>query len=233
MRTAVSAWMDEAVAVFVKDAISELRSRAALSAVMLFGVTALALVSFQTGPLPGLPDGVRATLLASLLWIILFFSGMSGLARVFVKEEDMRTVAALRLYARPTVVYAGKLAFNIALLATIGVLVVPLYVGLMEPPMQRWDLFLGCFVLSVIGLSGASTMVAAIVAKTSTRGSLFVVLAFPLLLPLLIAAVNGTRAAMIGGSKVGEGQADLVVLGAYSVAMITASLMLFTFVWEE
>jgi heme exporter protein B len=233
MGTAVSDWASETAAVFVKDFQSELRSKVSASTVLLFGATALALVSLHTGVLPGLPDGTRATLKASLLWIILFFSAMSGLARVFVKEEDTRTVAALRLAARPTVVYAGKLLFNVVLLAAVTVLVVPLFVILMAPEVARWDLFLATVLVATIGLAGASTIVAAIVAKASTRGSLFVVLAFPLLLPLLTSAVQGTRAAMLGGRAIPESLSNLTVLTCFTVAMITASAMLFPYVWED
>jgi heme exporter protein B len=233
MGTAVSDWVRETGAVFVKDALSEVRSKVALSGVLLFAATALALVSFSTGTLPGVSHAIQETLKAALLWIVLFFSAMSGLARVFVKEEDTRTAAALRLCARPTVVYAGKLLFNVALLAGVAAVVVPAFVALMQPTIARWDLFLGNILAAVIGLAGASTIVAAIVAKASTRGSLFVVLAFPLLLPLLVSAVNGSRGAMLGAGRVAESLAHLVVLVCYTVAMITASVMLFPFVWEE
>lgn len=233
MGTASSAWVDETAAVVIKDALSELRTKVALSAVLLFAATALALVSFSTGTLPGIPESLQATWKAALLYIVLFFSAMSGLARVFVKEEDARTVVALRLTARPSVVFAGKLVVNVALLATVATLVVPLFVVLMQPEVARWDLFLATALVAVIGLASAATIVAAIVAKASARGSLFAVLGFPLLLPILICAVNGTRGAMLGGERIAESQANLVVLACYSVAMITASLMLFPYVWEE
>jgi heme exporter protein B len=233
MGPVVSDWVSETGAVFVKDALSEIRSKVALSGVLLFAATALALVSFSTGTLVGVADTTRASLKSALLWIVLFFSAMSGLARVFVKEEDLRTAAALRLSARPSVVYAGKLLFNVVLLAAVAAIVVPLFIVLMEPAIARADLFAATVVMAVIGLAGASTIVAAIVAKASTRGSLFVVLAFPLLLPLLVSAVNGSRGAMIGAARVAESEAHLVVLACYTVAMITASVMLFPFVWEE
>ena len=90
MATDLSRWASEVGAVLAKDARSEYRSRAALNAILLFALTTLAVVSFQISA-QGLAPGVKARLLASLLWIVLFFSAMSGLPRVFVKEEDSRT----------------------------------------------------------------------------------------------------------------------------------------------
>lgn len=231
MGTAVSRWAAEVGAVFAKDARSEFRTRSTLSAVLLFAVTTLAVISFSLSA-QGLAPGVKARILSSLLWVVLFFSAMSGLPRVFVKEEDHGTVLALRLSARPNVVFVGKLLFNVALLLGVTLTVVPLYVVLMEPVVQRWDIFLTVLVLGMGGLAGAATLLAALVAKTTNRDSLFVVLAFPVLLPLLVCAINGSVGAFLGVG-LEETRSSLVVLAAYLVATVTASLMLFEYVWEQ
>jgi heme exporter protein B len=231
MGTGVSRWVAEVGAVFAKDARSEFRTRAAVNAILLFALTTLAVVSFSMSA-QGLAPGVKARILASLLWVVLFFSAMSGLPRVFVKEEDSRTALALRLSARSGVVFAGKLLFNVALLLVVTAAVVPLYVVLMDPAIRRWDQFLLVLVLGMGGLAGAATLLAALVAKTSNRGSLFVVLAFPVLLPLLVCAINGSVGAFRGTSPAEVGS-NLVVLAAYLVATVTASLMLFDYVWEQ
>jgi heme exporter protein B len=215
----------------MKDARSEFRSRAAVNGVLLFALTTLAVISFSLTA-QGLAPGSKAAVLASLLWIILFFSAMSGLPRIFVKEEDSRTVLALRLTARPSVVFVGKLLFNVALLTAVTLVVVPLFDVLMDPVIKRWDRFIAILVFGMGGLAGASTLLAALVAKTTNRSSLFVVLAFPILLPVMVCAINGTVGAFLGtGAK--EARAYITVLAAYLLAMVTASLMLFDYVWDE
>jgi heme exporter protein B len=128
-------------------------------------------------------------------------------------------------------VFIGKLLFNVALLLVVTAAVVPLYLLLMEPVVEQWGLFLGVVLLGMGGLAGSSTLLAALVAKTSNRGSLFVVLAFPLLLPLLVCAINGTVGAFLG-TRPAEVGSNLMVLAAFLVATVTASLMLFEFVWD-
>ncbi len=231
MAISVSRWVAEVGAVFAKDARSEFRTRAALSAILLFALTTLAVVSFSISA-QGLHPVVKARILASLLWVVLFFSAMSGLPRVFVKEEDSRTAMALRLAARPNVVFVGKLLFNVALLLAVTAAVVPLYVILMDPGIQQWGQFVAVLFVGMGGLAGSATLLAALVARTSNRGSLFVVLAFPVLLPLLVCAINGSVAAFLG-TRPGEAGSNLVVLAAYLVATVTASLMLFEYVWED
>jgi len=231
MVTDVSRWVSEVSAVLVKDARSEYRTRSALNSILLFALTTLAVVSFQISA-QGLAPGIRARMLASLLWIVLFFSAMSGLPRIFVKEEDSRTAMALRLSAQPNVVFVGKLLFNILLLLLVSIAVLPLYVILMSPEIKQWGQLVTVLALGMGGLAGASTLLAALVAKTTNRGSLFVVLAFPILLPLLVCAINGSVAAFLG-SRAAEVQANLAVLAAYLVATVTASLMLFEYVWND
>jgi heme exporter protein B len=230
METSYSRWAAEVGAVFMKDARTEFRTRAAVNAILLFALTTLMTVSLSLTTL-GLPPGVRARLLSALLWIVLFFSAMSGLPRVFVKEEDGRTVMALRLAVRPVALFLGKLLFNVTLLFAVTLAVVPLYLILMEPVVRSWGPFVGVLLLGMGGLAGASTLLAALVAKTSTGSSLFVVLAFPVLLPVLVCAINGSVAAF-GVERSEELRSNIVGLIAYLVAMVTASGMLFDYVWE-
>ena len=222
--TKYSAWLAEALAVLRKDLRSELRTKYALNAIIMFAVVTLAAVSFAIGQY-GIGNDIRA----AFLWIVLFFSAMSGLGRVFIKEEDAGTVNVLRLAARSSVVFAGKLAFNTILLFVLALIVVPLFVVLMGLEVVDVPLFAGVLVLGTAGLAGASTIIAAIIAKASAKGELFAVLAFPILLPLLITTIGGTRNALDGNGNAGE----LQLLFSYLLAMVTVSLMLFDFVWND
>lgn len=219
-----SGW-DDVVAVLAKEVRSELRTRYALNAILLFAVASVVVVGFSTAR-AGL-DGFTA---GALYWIVLFFSAMSALAHVFVKEEDTRTALALRLAARPSAVYFGKLLFNALLLVLLALLITPLFIGLVDMTIYNWTLFAATVTLGVAGLAGAATMLAAIVSRSSLRGALFAVLCLPILLPVLLAAVGATQAAMdpVGAAS---GTDELRLLLAYGVAMITGSWLLFDFVW--
>jgi heme exporter protein B len=90
-------------------------------------------------------------------------------------------------------------------------------------------LFVGTLVLGIAGMSGAATIIAAIIAKASAKGELFAVLSFPILLPLLITAIGGTRNALDGTGSVGE----LRILLSYLAVMVTVSFLLFDSVWND
>lgn len=221
-----SGWISKTLAVLAKDLRTELRTRYALNALFMFAFTTLVVVSFSLGT-----ANLSAKVNSALYWIVIFFSAMSALAGVFIKEEDTKTAQTLRLYARPSIIYTGKLFYNILLLFLLCLLITPLYTIFMNVDVPDPLLF-GCVVfLGCLGLAGATTIIGAIVAKANVRGALFAVLSFPVLLPLLVAAISGTNAAL-GNEGWAGAENDLKLLAAYAVIMITASVVLFDFVWN-
>lgn len=225
--TAAIEFLRQVSAVLEKDIRSEFRTKYALNAILLFAVTTLTVVSFSIGQF-----GMTPEILAALYWIIIFFSAMSGLSRAFVREEEAGTVHALRLAAAPTVVYGGKLAFNVILMAVLEVVVFPLFVVMMGLRVGNYALFFAVLALGSLGLACLATIIAAIVAKANARGALFTILSFPPLLPLLITSIRGTRLALEGAS-LAAGLPELRLLISYTVVMVTASIMLFDFVWSD
>ena len=225
--SAINIALNGALAVLDKDLRCEFRTKYALSAILLFAVTTLTVVSFAIGQFSLTPE-----IQAALYWIIVFFSAMSGLARVFVREEESGTVHALRLAAAPTVVYLGKLGFNVILMGILEVVVFPLFVIMMGLRVQNMALFFGVLVLGSAGLASLATIIAAIVAKANVKGALFTILSFPPLLPLLITCIRGTRLA-IEGADLAAAAPELRLFVSYAVVMVTASLMLFDSVWSD
>jgi len=214
-------------AVFAKDVRLELRTKYAFNTTLMFGVTTLAIVSFSLGQ-----QGLPSKLLAALFWIIIFFSAMAALAQVFIREEESGTALALKLTADPNSVYLGKLFFNLSLLSLLTAIVTPLFFILTDAPTGNLWLFIFVLVLGVVGLCGATTLVAAIISKAAVKGTLFAVLSFPILILPLTMLVSATDKAL-AGKAAAAAAAPIQGLIAYAVVMITASLMLFRFVWRE
>lgn len=227
MRAKSAGLMSRAFAVYAKDIRLEFRSRYAINSILMFGVTTLALVSFSLGQ-----SGLATKVLGALFWIILFFSSTAGLSLVFVREEEAQTALALRLAADPTAVYLGKLFFNFTLLTLMALVITPLFFVFTDASEGNLVAFIFTLILGVIGLCAASTLVAAIISRAAMKGALFAVLSFPLMITLMILLVSATAKGM-EGAPLTEISAELQALFAYSVIMITASLMLFRHVWED
>lgn len=219
-------------AVFMKDMRSELRTRYALNALLLFAASTAVAVSLGAGFLGVQRDEPWLLIQATLLWIALLFAALTGLARSFVYEEETRTTLALKLAAPPLAVYLGKFLFNLVLLAVLDSVTSLLFIVFVHVEVGNMGLFLAMLVAGSLSLATATTILAAIIARASFKSALFAVLAFPLIVPVLIVAIQGTAPALAGASWSG-GLPSLQVLGAYAVATFVASLMLFGFVWDS
>jgi heme exporter protein B len=220
-------WVSQAWAVLTKDLLTEVRVAAASTAVGMFALVTLAVVSYAVGS-----ASLDPVLEASLLWIVLFFSSSVGLSRTFVKEEETKTALALRLTANPSVVFGGKLAFNCLLMFLLALLLVPLYIILMSVSIPSPLLFIAVLGVGLLGLAGGSTIIAAIISKVRVKGPLFGALTFPVLLPLLMLLVRTTTSAFEGDGWE-QVSRDLLGLLGFAGAMITASFLLFDSVWES
>jgi heme exporter protein B len=222
-----SSFLRNAYYIFQKDVHLEFRTRYAMNAILLFAVTTLTAISFSIGPM-----NLRSEILAPLLWIILFFSAMTGLAHIFVREEEQQTADTLRLVTSPNTVFLGKWFFNLVLLLGLEIIIVPLYLAMMGASVENVPLFFLIFVIGSIGLSSVATLIAAIISQASAKGALFAVLAFPISLPILISGIHSTQLA-IDGELFSDCIADLQVLFSFSIVIITLSLLLFDFIWRR
>ncbi|QXD14151.1 heme exporter protein CcmB [Rhodocaloribacter litoris] len=221
-------WLYGTWAVFEKDLRLELRSRYAVSMLLLFVLSSLLLVAFGLGPVT-----VSPRVQSALLWVVILFSAAVGLGRAFISEEERGTVLLLRLNTRGSMVYAGKLLFNFLLVLGVNLVALGAFILLLRVAVQAPGLLLATLVLGALGLAGATTLLAALIARAANRGPLLPVLLFPLLVPLLLSVVSATRAALPGGNGWREAGDELTTLFGFAGVVITVSVLLFDHVWNE
>jgi heme exporter protein B len=221
-------WTAGAWAVFRKDLRLELRSRYALSTLLLFVLATTLVVLFGIGSAP-LSEEVEAT----LLWVVVLFAAALGLGRAFVYEEEQGTVLLLRLHTRPSMVYAGKLLFNVLLIGVLTLVAAAAFWLMLGLRVGAPGLLVAVLVLGALGLAGATTLLAALIARTGEGGgALLTVLLFPLLAPLLISVVSASQKALLGVAF-GAAREELFTLVGFAGVTVAASVLLFDYVWEE
>lgn len=214
--------------IFSKDFRSELRTRYALNALLMFVITTISIILFAIGN-----ESPSVEVLAGMLWVVIFFSAMSGMSRSFVSEEERGTVMTLHLIATPATVYFGKLIFNLILLISMNIVTVILYVLVIPNfKVQSYDIFISTMVLGTFGLSSAATIIAAIIAKSNTKGTLYPVLSFPILLPLLLTVISATKMS-IEGVPFSTASGEFRILISYIVVITAISYLLFDYVWKD
>jgi heme exporter protein B len=227
MWQSASTWAAEVAALFVKEWRCELRTRTALNTLVLFAFTTLVVTSVNLGPL-GVSTSKGTAVLPVLLWLILLFSVTAGLPRAFVHEEETQTATALRLAATPSALFVGKLLYGLTVVFLLAALVTPAFVAFTSLTVEAPRVLVAALAAGGYGLAVGSTLVAAIIAQARTKGTLFAVLAFPILLPLLLLAVEVTRNA-VAGAPAGVAMPQLLL---YDASVTVAGLMLFPMVWN-
>ncbi|MGE5693275.1 MAG: heme exporter protein CcmB [Candidatus Zixiibacteriota bacterium] len=219
-------WAAETRTILKKELRSDLRRRWSSALLLLFGLVTVFVVSFSLGA-----GSLTPGLLSAFFWVTLFFASTAGLSRSFLKEEETKTILALRLLASPPSVFWGKFCFNLLLLFFLELVLVPLFFVWLNVSGVNTVGFLVILFLGSLGLVAGTTLSAAMVAKAESKGVLFVILAFPVLAPLLIFAMAGTKAAFAGAGW--EQLANPVkALVSYAVVIGAGSSILFDFIWE-
>ncbi|PSQ75485.1 MAG: heme ABC transporter permease CcmB [Bacteroidetes bacterium QH_7_62_13] len=220
-------WLAGTWAVFRKDLRIELRNRYGINTLLLFVLGTLLLVLFAVGPQP-----LSARVQSALLWIAMLFAASLGLGRSFVAEAEGGTVLLLRLNTRPSMVFVGKLLFNMLLVGGLTLFATGAFLFLLDISVRTPGLLAAALGLGTIGLAVATTLLAALVARAARRGPLLPVLLLPLLVPLLVSGTSATRKAFVGRSWL-QAQDELLTLLGFAGATLSAAVILFDYLWEE
>ncbi len=221
-------WFVGTWAILRKDFELEVRDRYGINALLMFVVATLLLTMFALGQ-----EAVTPRVQSALLWIVIVFAASIGLGRAFVSEVEKETDLLLRLHARASMVYGGKLLFNFLLVLTANVIAVLAFVLLLNVEVTVPGLLAATLLLGSLGLSGASTLLSAIIARSAKQGPLLPVLVFPLLIPLLLSVVSATRNALADGAGWSASANEIVTLVSFAGVVITASTLLFDYVWND
>lgn len=221
-------WFVGTWAILRKDFELEVRDRYGINALLMFVVATLLLTMFALGQ-----EAVTPRVQSALLWIVIIFAASIGLGRAFVSEVEKETDLLLRLHARASMVYGGKLLFNFLLVLTANVIAVLAFVLLLNVEVTVPGLLAATLLLGSLGLSGASTLLSAIIARSAKQGPLLPVLVFPLLIPLLLSVVSATRNALADGAGWSASANEIVTLVSFAGVVITASTLLFDYVWND
>ncbi len=216
------------LAIVSKDVRSELRTRYAMNALLMFVVTSVATILFALRE-----DEVSTEVLSGMFWVVVFFTAMSGLSRIFVSEEERGTTMTLQLIASPSIVYFGKLIFNCGLTLVLSSAVTILYIAVFPAfVIKSMGIFILTIFLGSLGFAAAATIIAAIIAKANTKGTLYPVLSFPILIPLLMTVMKSTARALDGEMFIAA-MSEFQILVSYLMIMIAGSYLLFDYVWKE
>jgi len=213
-----------------KDLLVEARGRETVLAGAVFALLVLVIFNFAFD----LRVENVAAVAPGILWVTITFVGVLSLGRAFARERDRRTLDGLLLApVDRSALYLAKVLTSIASMLVVEVVALPVFVGLFNLSVDL-PLLVLALVLGTIGLAGVGTLFAAIAAHTRAREVLLPLLLFPIQVPVILATVKSTGAAIrVPGLDPPEIGQWLGLLIAFDALFLGLSVLLFDYAIEE
>ena len=218
-----------AAIIVAKEVRAEFRARELLNTTLIFAFVVVVIFSFAFDP----TTAESRRFGPGLLWIALLFAGSLMLQPSFAREHANDTLDALCLApVSPFAILLGKIAANFIFLSACEVLLLPVFAVLYNvallPVLGRLVIVL---MLGTFGLTITGTVFSAVAAQARMRELLLPLLLLPVLVPLLLAAVEATAGLL---ADVPELQRTwLEILIGFDVMFFTASWLLSDFLLQE
>ncbi|PTD93458.1 heme ABC transporter permease [archaeon SCG-AAA382B04] len=212
-----------------KDIIIELRMKEMLNTMLIFSILVILISSFAFGTFN---QEMTQSIAPGVLWIAFTFAGMLGLGRSFISEKDRGCLQGMML--APTdwsAIYIGKTIANLIFMSIMEILTLIVFVVLFNfgqiitSPLK----FVLITIVGTFGFVSVGTLLSAVSVNTKTREMLLPVLLFPVIVPIIIGAVEATLSIITAN---GQFWGWVRILVAYDIIFFTVSALSFNYVIE-
>ena len=216
------------LAIAWKDVRLEVRSRDTVVSALIFGLIVVVVFNFGLNRTPG----SLAPVAPGLLWVAYGFVGVLAMNRAFARELEQGALDGL--LAAPVsrdAVFLGKMLGTLAFMLVIEAVLLPVFAVMLDLPTLSPVLAL-IILLATIGFATVGTFFAAIAAQTRSREILLPVLFFPVIVPVIIAAVEATDLVLQGGPMLGVWTRWLPLLVVFDALFLVICPWIFGYVFE-
>jgi heme exporter protein B len=223
------AYWRKVLAIVGKDIATEIRTKEMVSAMFVFSLLILFIFNF-TFDLRA--ENIQAVA-PGVLWVAISFAGMLGLSRSFVLERDRGVLDGLLLApVDRSAIYFGKMIGNVLFIGLVELFILPVFMILFNQTITTLPWLAGVVILGTIGLASVGTLFSAMAVHTRAREVMLPIMLFPVIIPMILAAVRLTSA-ILDNIPFDEVSQWLALLVAFDAIFIAASFMLFEYVVEE
>ncbi len=217
------------LAVARKDLLLELRSKEVAVATLFFSGLVLVILAFALGP----NETALRNASAGVLWIALAFAGVISASQSYQSELEDNVFEQLLLYPVPrATIFLGKLLSNWLFMLVLGGLLLPISAAVFGADISAIGSLLLTVALGTLGFSLIATFYAALTANLRARESLLPVLIFPIIVPVILASVRASSAAMLLENPA-ESRSWVQLLAGFDLVYLVVCTAIFPFVVEE
>jgi heme exporter protein B len=224
----MKAYLGSIFAITWKDLAAELRSRELLSAMLVFALLVILIFNFALE----LDVQTRRAATPGILWATFAFAGTLGLNRSMAVEKDRGCLDGLLLApVDRSAIYFGKAIANLFFMLVVEAIVLPVYsllynINLFNPGL------IAVILLGSLGYVAVGTLLSSMAVQTRTRDVLLPILLFPVIIPVLVAAVKASSG-YLQGMPIDQILPWINLLLVYDVIFTALAFMVFDYVVEE
>ena len=211
-----------------KDILLELRSKDLVVSVLVFGLLVVVVFNFALNNAPG-----RAEQLApGILWTAFAFAAILAMNRAFVRDQEQGGLEGLLISpVSRDAIFLGKALTSLIFMLLVEAALLPVYAVMLDFSALSFNLVLTIF-LGTLGFAVVGTLFSAMAVQTRSREIMLPVLFFPVVLPIIIAAVEASTRAVGGETFVGLGR-WLPLIAVFDAVFLVICPWIFAFVVEE
>jgi len=194
----------------------------------MFALLVIVIYEFAFG---GDPDTIK-TVAPGMLWTTFVFAGMLSLNRAFIPEKEQGCLEGLMICpVSREAIYAGKAISSLLFMLIIEAIGLIAFTVLFNLPVISLPV-ITITVFTTIGFVAVGTLFSALSVNTKAREMVLPILFLPIVIPIIIGAVNATQAALASGSFSDVGS-WLQIIIAFDVIFSVVSFLTFDFIVVE
>lgn len=182
----------------------------------------------------GIAEEFSAQAAAAVFWMATAFCQVLVFNSLYALEEDNGQRQGLLLAPMPVqAVWLGKAMAGLLLLLVAQILFVPATIVFLDQGIKgSLAQGLAALILADLGMAAVGSLLGALSQGQAARESLLSIIIFPLLLPLLLAAIRIGAAVFSGMDMEGVG-GWFRILASFDALFLAAALVLFGFVYSS
>src|SRR5437870_13608590 len=185
-------FLEQVIAILWKDVRYELRSKQMWMGMGLFALLVLVIFNFAFD----LRVDNKAAIAPGALWVAFVFASLLGLGRTIATEQEKGSMDRLMLCpVDRKAIYLAKLLGNMLFIGVVEIVALPIFAALFDVPL--FGALLPIVLLGTLGIAAIGTLFSAMAAATQARELLLPILVFPLIVPVVIAAVRATGTLLV------------------------------------
>ena len=172
-----------------KDILLEFRAKDITISVLVFGVLLAIVFNFALNINPQQISEIAA----GIIWVSFAFSGILIMSRTFVREQEQGGMEGLLLSPiSRDVIFLSKVLVSFLFMIAIEAILLPVFATMLNINSFSWILII-TVVLATLGFATVGTLFSFMAVKTQSREIMLPVLFFPIILPVILGAIEASK----------------------------------------